>query len=133
MTAFRTLILAAAAFAATALTALAGDPTGTWKFKAESPQGRSAEVTLTLQWQNNQLTGSIDNRAGKAAIQNTSFTNELVSFAVTREFGRGFRKRTITTRYSGKLAGDTIKGTIETTTPRDQKPVSIPWEAQRVK
>lgn len=119
-------------FVATALTAVAGDPSGTWKFKAEGPGGRSTESTLTLKWANNQLSGSIDNRAGKADIKDATFANDQISFTVIREFGRRLRKKTFTTHYSGKLEGDTIKGTIATT-GREKEPISIAWDAQRAK
>lgn len=132
MNSIRQLTLATLTLCATALTALAGDPNGTWKFEAEGPGGKSAESTLTLNWDNNQLTGQIDNRAGKADITKGKFADDQVSFTVVREIGRGFRKVKLNVRYTGKLEGDTIKGTIETT-GREKKPVSIPWEAQRAK
>jgi hypothetical protein len=85
-----------------------------------------------LKWHDNQLSGTIDNRAGKVAITNTTFADDRVAFTVEREIGRRFRKQKITVNYSGKLEGDTIKGTIETT-GREKKPVSLPWEATRMK
>lgn len=112
--------------------AWAGDPNGTWKFHAEGPKGRGADSTLTLKWDNNQLTGNVDNRAGKAAISDGKFADDQISFTVVREIGRRLRKQTFTIKYNGKLEGDVIKGTIETTA-RGEKAVSIPWEAQRVK
>ena len=118
-------------FLFTTLTAFAGDPSGTWKFSAEAA-GRSIESTLTLQWADNQLTGNIDNRTGKADIGEAKFVDDQVTFTVTREIGKRLRKKTFTIHYTGKLEGDSIKGTIETT-GRDKKPVSVPWEAQRVK
>lgn len=132
MKTLRTSALTCFAFLATALTAFAGDPNGTWKFTAEGPNGRATESTLTLKWENNQLSGTIDNRAGKAEIKNATFQNDQVSFTVHREFGRRLRKVKLDVRYAGQLEGDTIKGTIETT-GRDKQPVSLPWEAQRVK
>jgi len=117
---------------ALALTALAGDPTGTWKFQMQGPKGGTSESTLILAWTNNQLTGTIDNRAGKAEIRDAAFANDQVTFTVVREFKRRLRSFTLQTHYQGRLEGDTIKGTIETT-GRDKKPVSLPWEAQRAK
>jgi len=108
--------------------ALAADPSGTWKFKAEGPNGRAVDSTLTLKWDNQQLTGTIENRAGKAEIRNAKFVNDQVSFTVTRKI----RRRSFTTNYSGKLEGDAIKGTIEATNRKKEK-VSLPWEAQRAK
>jgi hypothetical protein len=110
----------------------AADPTGTWKFTAEGPRGHAAESTLVLNYANNQLSGTIDNRAGKAEITAGSFANDTVAFNVHREFGRRLRKQKIDVHYQGKLEGNTIIGTIETT-GRDHKPISAKWEAHRVK
>ncbi len=116
----------------TAISAVAADPTGTWKFKAESADGRSMESTLILKLENNQLTGSVDNLAGKADIPHATFVNDQVTFTVEREIGRRLRKQTFAVNYTGKLEGDIIKGTIQTT-GRDKKPISIVWEATRAR
>ncbi len=125
--------LLAALFAAIAasVVARAGDPSGTWTFKASANGERAVESTLTLKWDGSRLTGSIDNRAGKAEIVDATFVNDEMKFTVTREFGRRWRKRTITVHYTGKLEGDAITGTIETK-GRDKKPVSMAWAAKRV-
>ncbi len=128
----RHIALALAALLTTSLAAFAGDPTGTWKFKAEGPNGRSVDATLTLKLENNQLSGHVDNRAGEEAITNAKFADDQVTFAVVRTLGKRVRKQTLTVNYTGKLEGDTIKGTIETT-GREKKPISIPWTAERVK
>ena len=128
----RRIALTIIALVFTAVWAVAADPSGTWKFKAESAAGRSVESTLILKLENNQLTGSVDNLAGKADITNATFANDQVTFTVEREIGRRLRKQTFTVNYSGKLEGDTIKGTIQTT-GRDKQPVTIGWEAKRAK
>jgi hypothetical protein len=48
---------------------------------------------------------------------------------VTREFGGNSR----TTKYSGKLDGDTIKGKMEAPGRQGGDPVSRDWEAKREK
>jgi len=112
-------------------TAFAGDPSGTWKTRIEGPDGRALESTLTLVWADGRLTGTVSNRAGSAEIADATFENEKVVFTVHRELRRGlFRKRKFATTYTGLLDGDVLRGTIQTT-GRDQKPVSIPWEAHR--
>lgn len=111
-----------------AATALAADPSGTWKWTAETPQGRSAESTLNLTLANNHLSGTIENRLGKVDIRDAQFTDDHISFTVVRKF----RQREFKTAYIGKLEGDTITGKIETK-GRDDQPVSLPWNAQRVK
>lgn len=128
MKSFRTLFAALVAAFILTITAFAGDPSGTWKFKAEAPNGRNVESTLTLKWANNQLSGTIDNRAGKTEIKNARFAEDQVTFTVERKF----RRQKFTINYAGKLEGDTIEGTIQTT-GREKNPVSIPWSAQREK
>lgn len=127
----RPLTLASCALFFASLALAAGDPNGTWKFTAEAG-GRSLESTLILKWENDRLTGSMDNRAGKVDITAARFTGDQVTFTVVREIGKRLRKKTFTIKYAGQLEGDTIKGTIQTT-GRDQQPVSMAWEAQRAK
>jgi hypothetical protein len=130
MKTFRTLTVAMLATFVTSLSALGADPSGTWKFENQGPKGGSLESTLALQWKDNRLTGTIENRAGKVEITEATFANDEVGFNVIRKIGRGFRKRTFTISYTGKLENDTITGTIETV-GRGEKPVSVPWEATR--
>lgn len=121
-------ILAFFALFSVAVTAWADTPAGTWKWTAEGLRGREVESTLTLSLQDNQLSGTIDNRLGKVEIREAKFADDQVAFTVVRKV----RRREITVKYAGKLEGDTIKGTIETT-GRDEKPVSVPWNAERVR
>jgi hypothetical protein len=105
-------LLAAALVAAslTAATAVAGDPTGTWKSSFTSPGGRTVESTLKFELKNGSLTGSVTGgRMGEAPISDASFKDDTISFSVTRERNG----TTFITKYSGKLDGDTITGTIE--------------------
>ncbi len=131
---FKILRLFLVLFAAitASVVARAGDPSGAWTFKASANGERAVESTLTLKWDGNRLTGSIDNRAGKAEIGDATFVNDEVKFTVKREFGRRLRKRTITVHYRGKLEGDAITGMIETK-GRGEKPVSAVWDARRTK
>jgi hypothetical protein len=128
MKSLRTSCLAALAVVITSLPAWAGDPSGSWKFTAEGPNGRTVDSTLILKWKNNRLTGQIDNRAGQVDISAASFAGEQVTFTVVRKI----RRKELTIHYAGKLEGDTITGTIQTT-GRDKKPVSLPWTATRGK
>lgn len=132
MKSIRRIALALTVLLTTSLATLAGDPTGTWKFKGEGPNGRTADATLTLKFENNQLTGQVDNRAGKEDISHATFTDDQVTFTVVRTVGKRLRKQTFTVNYTGKLEGDTIKGTLQTTN-REKKPVTIPWTAERTK
>lgn len=128
MKSLRMSCLAALAVVITSLTAWAGDPSGSWKFTAEGPNGRTVDSTLALKWENNRLTGRIDNRAGQVEISAASFAGEQVTFTVVRKI----RRKELTIQYAGKLEGDTIIGTIQTM-GRDKKPVSLPWVATRDK
>jgi hypothetical protein len=128
----RALTVAIAAIFALTLTAFANDPTGTWKFKAEIADGRSVESTVTLKWENNQLSGTVENRLGRTSISDGRFVDDQVTFTVVRKIGRRLRKKKFTINYAGRLEGDAIKGTIQTI-GRDKNPVSLAWDAQRVK
>ena len=70
--------------------------------------------------------------ADATEISDAKFADDQVSFTVVRTFGKRLRKKTFTVHYAGKLEGDTIKGTIETS-GREKKPISLAWEALRVK
>lgn len=110
------------------LNAFAADPNGVWKYTAQTPKGQELEFSLTLNWANNQLTGSVDSRAGKVDIRDAKFTDDRIFFTVVRTF----RKRELTAHYTGKVEADTIKGTVETA-GRDKKPITLPWTATRTK
>ena len=103
------------------------NPTGTWKWTV-SIQGQDREMTLKLKLDGDKLTGSMPGRDGQeTAIEDGQFKDGEVSFKVTRE--RQGNK--ITTKYTGKLSGDTIKGKIES--ERNGQPQSRDWEAKRAK
>ena len=123
---FRPLV-ALFAFGIAAVAGWAGDPTGTWRWTAEGAGGRKMDTTLTLKRDGERVTGVVDNRLGKADIRDAKFADDHVSFTVVRKI----RRREITVKYAGRLEGDAIKGTIETI-GRDKKPVSVPWNAERV-
>lgn len=120
------------AFGLSSLATLAADPSGTWKFSAEGPQGHEVDATLTLKLDGGRLSGEIVSRAGKAPISDATLSGDQLSFSVVREFGRFLRKKKFVTRYSGKLTGDKIEGTVQLT-GRDDKTTSLPWLAERAK
>ena len=100
------------------------NPTGTWKWSIDR-NGTKIETTLTLKLDGDKLTGKIAGRDGKDTdIEEASWTKEgEVKFSVTRE--RNGNKTT--TKYSGKVSGDTITGTAAT---GDR---SRDWKAERSK
>jgi len=124
-----TFLLTIAAFAADA------SPTGTWKWTQPGRGDRPAiEMTLQLDYQGGQLTGTMlgfESPMGKVpdvAIADASFKDGTVAFSVTREFNGNKR----TSKYEGKLEGDTIKGSVERTN-RDGVMQKSDWVATRAK
>jgi len=102
------------------------DPTGTWKWTFETQSGQTIESTLKLKLEGDKLTGSLIGRGGtEVAIKNGKFTQNEISFTVVRERNG----QQTTSKYSGKLAGNTIKGKIDT--ERDGQTRSRDWEAKR--
>lgn len=108
-------------------TASAADPTGTWKWSAMRGD-QTIEQTLKLKLEGDKLTGALVGRNNnETAIADASFKDDTVSFTVTREFNG--QKRT--TKYNGKLDGDTITGKTET--ERDGQKQERDWKATRAK
>ena len=103
------------------------DPTGTWKWSTTF-NNQTRETTLKLKLEGDKLTGVIlgrDNQETK--IDDAALKDDTVSFSATRE--RNGQK--FTTKYQGKLDGDTIKGTAES--ERDGQIRKRDWEAKREK
>ena len=122
-------VLTVAAFAADA------SPAGTWKWTAQGRGGGPGyEVTLKLDLKDGQLTGMVAGMQGQqgaipdVAIGDASFKDGTVAFSVTREFNGNKR----TTKYEGKLEGDTIKGSSERPN-RDGGMQKSDWIATRAK
>ena len=105
----------------------AADPTGTWTWTVER-KGEKREVTLKLVNAGGKLTGTVSaGKDGESKIEDGSFKDGEVRFSVTRE--RNGEK--FTSKYGGKLSGDAIKGSYETTVGgKEQKK---DWEAKRAK
>jgi len=103
------------------------DPTGTWKWSVTINDNKR-DVTLKLKLEGDKLTGTMPGRNNtETAIDDASFKDGEVAFSVTRE--RNGQK--FTTKYKGKLDGDTIKGKLES--ERGGKAQSRDWEAKREK
>jgi hypothetical protein len=74
------------------------------------------------------LTGALVGRNDQeTAIEAANYKDGELSFSVTREFGGN----KMTTKYSGKVTGDTIKGTIEMPGRDGGEPRKMEWEAKR--
>lgn len=105
----------------------AENPTGTWKWEVKF-NDQSREVTLKLKLEGEKLTGSMSGRNGsETEIQDGTFKDGDISFNLVRE--RNGNK--MTSKFSGKLSGDTIKGKTEF--ERNGQSQSRDWEAKRVK
>jgi hypothetical protein len=132
----RPLILALVAtwwFAAAAFAA-ADSPAGIWKWSVQGRQGGGAiEQTLRLEYKDGKLTGTLlgvqggQFRVPDTPISDASFEDGQIGFSVTREInGNAF-----TTRYEGKLEGDTLLGTMERPGLTGGEPVKRDWLARR--
>ena len=104
------------------------DPTGTWKFKVKFGE-KEVERTMKLKNEDGKLTGTVSGfgKGGDNKIEDGKFKDGELSFTVTT-----MRKDTkITSKYTGKVSGDTIKGTI--TTDFGGKENKTDYEAKREK
>jgi hypothetical protein len=100
---------------------------GTWKWTVEFG-GQTREQTLKLKLDGDKLTGAMLGRDGQEIpITNAKYKDGEFSFEVTRERqGQKF-----TTKYQGKIEGDTIKGKTEGMF--GDQAFSREWEAKRAK
>src|SRR5208282_315340 len=100
------------------------NPTGTWKWTVKFGD-RTREMTLKLKLEGDKLTGATLGRDGKEnPIQDATYKEGEVSFKIVRE--RNGTKMTST--YTGKVSGDTIKGKMQRGGSKAQ---SQDWEAKR--
>ncbi len=112
--------------------AQAADVTGNWTWSRPGRNGGEAQkMTLTLKADGEKLTGSLTSpgRQGgdpvKTEISEGKVKGDEVSFAVTREWNGN----KMTTKYSGKVSGDTLKGKTES--ERNGETQSRDWEAKK--
>jgi hypothetical protein len=120
-----------AGFVATVQAQEKANPVGTWKW-SQTRGDRTVEQTLKLKMEGDKLTGVLaspgrNNETRETPIADAKIKDGEISFTVTIEFGD--QKRT--TKYMGKITGDTIKGKIER--ERDGQTQSTDWEAKREK
>jgi hypothetical protein len=103
------------------------DPTGTWTWSTPGRNGGEArESTLKLKLEGDKLTGTMSGRQGnETKIENAKLNGDEISFDVTREF----QGNSMTAKYKGKVAGDTITGKIST--ERDGQTRERDWTAKK--
>jgi hypothetical protein len=103
------------------------DATGTWKWTMTRGDNK-VELAVTLKQDGEKLTGAIKRGDQETAIADGKVDGKKISFSVTRE--RNGNK--MTTKYSGEITGDTLKGKIEFTNAQGETQ-SRDWEATRAK
>lgn len=92
------------------------------------------ELTLKLELKDGALSGTMlggqtpMGQMPDVAIGDASFKGDTVAFSVTREFNGNKR----TSKYEGKVEGDTIKGAVERP-GRDGATMKSEWTATRAK
>jgi hypothetical protein len=120
------LVLAIVAIAGAARAA--DNPTGTWKFDTMGANNQKMTVTLELKLDGDKLSGDLVGRNGnKTAVSDATYKDGDIAFTVVRE--RAGVKTT--TKYTGKLSGDEIKGKIER--ERNGQTNTQDWDAKREK
>src|ERR1700741_3414182 len=103
----------------------AENASGDWKWSVTTQNGDTFESTAKLKQEGDKLIGTINGRFGEAEITEGTVKGNEVNFKVKRERdGQAF-----VIKYSGKLAGDTIKGKTEF--ERDGNTTTRDWEAKR--
>ena len=102
------------------------DPIGTWEWSTKSPNGE-IPTTLKLAWQDGKIAGVYSNQFGNTAISNAALQDNVISFDVVRDFGG----KKYVVKYHGKIAGDTISGSIEAPGHDGGEAVKLDWNAKR--
>ena len=116
-----------AAFVLAPTARAADDATGTWKWTIPARGNAAArDAILKLKQDGEKVTGTLNmggNNAQDVEIADGKIKDGELSFKVVQKR----QNNEITTNYSGKLSGDTIKGKAETNNN------SRDWEAKRSK
>ena len=135
----KSLRILAATFVASCLitaAAFAADPSGSWKWSQPGRGGgEPQEITAKLALKDGKLTGSVmqPGRGGgeptPLEISDASFKDDTIAFSTVQEFNGNKR----VTKYTGKLAGDTITGTILAPGRGGAEPMPRDWAATKAK
>ena len=110
------------------------DPTGTYIWTQAGRQGGPDRTnTLTLKLEGDKLTGKMlaPGRGGAeptaTEITDAKITGSDISFSITREFNGN----STTTKYTGKVSADSIKGKIVAPGRGGGDPTERDWEAKK--
>ena len=107
------------------------DPTGTWTWSVPGRNGGpDRTMSLKLKAEGDKVTGKITAPARGGGTSDTEIKDgkmkgDEVSFSVVREFNGN----TMTSKYSGKVGAESIKGKMEF--ERNGETQSRDWEAKR--
>jgi hypothetical protein len=112
----------------------AADATGTWSWtQAARGGGADTKITLKLKAEGEKLTGTITQPGrGGGAATDTAITDgkvkgDDISFSVVRDMGGN----PMTTKYTGKVSADAIKGKVERPGRGGGEPTTTDWEAKK--
>jgi SAM-dependent methyltransferase len=95
---------------------------GKWRWtEGTGRNGTPIELDLTQSFQH--FAGTLQRTDGALPVSDGTLTGERITFSVTNTVNGV----PVTTRYDGRVVGDTIRGTIETGTARR------PWVADRMR
>jgi hypothetical protein len=107
----------------------ADDATGTWTWTMKR-QDNEVTFTLKLKQDGEKLTGTLAGMGGQETeIKDGTVKDGTIAFSVTRKRG----DQEFTSKYSGKVEGDTIKGKVETPGRDGGAARSRDWEAKKEK
>jgi hypothetical protein len=101
-------------------------PAGNWKWTQQGRNG-AQEMTAKLELKDGKLTGTVTSPQGDVAIGDATFKDGAIAFTVTREFNGNKR----VSKYTGKVEGDSIKGSLESPGRGDAPPTKADWMAKR--
>ena len=121
------VVLAVIGMAHAVMAEVKTDPTGAWQWKLLN---ESAVHTLKLKLEGDKLTGSIQSYKNdrESPIEGAAYKDGIVTFKHTYKRRDG---QQIVASYSGTVAGDRIKGTIEFRHPERKQ--TIDWDADQIK
>lgn len=102
------------------------NPAGQWKWSGKVGK-KDADFVLTIEYKSGKVTGSLAGNKLDLKIDDGTYKDGELTFTATGEV----KGEKVAFKGSGKITGDTIKGSI--TTERKGKEQKADWEAKREK
>ena len=103
------------------------DPAGKWSYTTPGRDGATRTNSFTLKMVEGKLTGTVSGRQQETPIEDAMIKGDEISFQVTREFNGN----KMVSKYTAKIAGDTMKG--KWSTDRGGQAREREFEAKREK